>query len=183
MSRVERILFIGDSLIAFYDWQEYFPKFACVNLGVPGETVAGWLGLTAQAGRRYPEAEYLVVMLGANNICQQDYGFFADYGILLDELRCLYPEAQIIVCSLLPHELPWLAGTAISRLNESLEILARERGDLFLDLYTPFVAQGGGCFMEDGVHLAEMGYRIWSDMLTTVFAGRGVDGIPSSPGT
>ncbi len=181
--QVERILFIGDSLIAFYEWQEYFPQFDCVNLGVPGETVAGWQGLTAQVGERYPEAQYLVVMLGTNNICQQDYGFFGDYRTLLDELRCLYPEGKIVVCSLLPHILPWLAETAVSRLNEALALLVYERGDVFLDLYPHFVDQRHSCFLEDGVHLAEMGYRIWSDLLATVLAGSGAEGGSSSPGT
>jgi len=39
--RKMRLLFIGDSLIEYFDWQERFPKNAVYNMGVAGETVEG----------------------------------------------------------------------------------------------------------------------------------------------
>jgi lysophospholipase L1-like esterase len=167
MLKGDRILFIGDSLIAFHDWPTSFTEYDCVNLGVPGETVAGWLPLAAQASVRYPEAECLVVMLGANNLCQQDYSFFPDYQLLLDELQRLYPQAQVVVCSLLPHQLSWLGTSAIPRLNESLQAMVDGLGAVYLDLHAPFVTESQSCFMEDGVHLSKMGYNIWCDVLET----------------
>jgi lysophospholipase L1-like esterase len=161
----ERILLAGDSLIVFFDWQNYFADLECINLGVPGETVAGWCLLTQQAFTRCPDAQYVLVMLGANNICQQDYSFLPQYKILLVDLRGLYPDAQIVVCSLLPHELSWLGPAVIPRLNAGLQPMVEELGCTFLDLYTSFQTHGNGCFMEDGVHLSEMGYQLWCDVL------------------
>lgn len=174
MVQRSRVLFMGDSLIGFYEWQDYFSQFDCVNLGVPGETVAGWHQLTEQASVRYPDATAVVVMLGANNIWQQDYSFLPDYEILLNELRRLYPESQIIVCSLLPHELPWLGEMAIPRLNESLQRLVTEAGADFLDLCTPFKLDSRGCFMEDGVHLSQIGYKVWCEVLEPFLIEGGV---------
>lgn len=171
MSLRERIVFLGDSLIAFHEWQESFEQYECVSLGVPGETVEGWLHLTDQASSRHPEAHFLVVMLGANNLCQQDYSFFHAYQRLLADLHGFYPEARIIVCSLLPHELPWLAPMAVPRLNESLQLIVEGAGHLFLDLCAPFVEESSGCFMEDGVHLSEKGYKIWCDVLAETLNG------------
>ena len=124
----KRILFVGDSLIAFLDWQVYFSAFECVNLGVPGETVEGWRGLVRQAASRYAEATYLVVMLGANNLCQQNYGFLSSSEMLLADFRKFYPETKMIVCSLLPHALPWLHDSTVVRLNESLQDMVEREG-------------------------------------------------------
>jgi lysophospholipase L1-like esterase len=165
----KQILFAGDSLIAFFDWQVCFSDFDCVNLGVPGETVQGWRGLVEQAARRYNNPAYLVVMLGANNICQQDYSFLPSYEALLADFRKVYPAVEIIVCSLLPHELPWLHSSAVVRLNESLQVIAEDGKNIFLDICTDFLEQQPGCFEEDGVHLSKKGYEIWSNVLTLFF--------------
>lgn len=161
----ERILLLGDSLIALFDWQHVLPDLDCVNLGVPGETVAGWSALTLQAAQRYPEVRYMVIMLGANNLWQQDYSFIPQYRDLLADLGRLYPRTEIAVCSLLPHELSWLGPSAVPRLNEALRAMVVEQGCSFLDVCTPFLAQGAGCFMGDGVHLSKTGYDLWSQEL------------------
>lgn len=157
----ERILLLGDSLIAHFDWQHVFPDMDCVNLGVPGETVGGWSALTQQAWARYPEAQYLLIMLGANNLWQQDYSFMVQYRDLLADLLRLYPRTEIVVCSLLPHELSWLGSSAVLRLNEMLRGMVVKQGCSFLDLCSAFLAHGSGCFMADGVHLSKKGYELW----------------------
>ena len=39
----ETFLFLGDSLIADFDWQERMHHFEIINYGVPGETAQGLL--------------------------------------------------------------------------------------------------------------------------------------------
>lgn len=165
---VKQVFFVGDSLIAFYEWQDYFKGIDCVQMGVPGETVGGWLHLTSLAVSRCPSPDYLVVMLGANNLWQQDFTFCGAYRELIDEFRRLYPQTRIVVCSLLPHELSWLAPSAIPRLNDALRQIVEEGGDLFVDVCSAFLLDPAGCFLEDGVHVSQKGYGKWCESLSGV---------------
>ena len=163
---MENILFIGDSLIAYYDWQQRFPGFNCLNLGVPGETVAGCRAQVPQIFSRYPHADLVVVMIGTNNLVMSEFGFLAEYEQLLGELHKNYPEASIVVCSLLPLQLPWLAPGAVERLNDLLKELAKQDWGVYLDICESFQAEEPvACFVEDGVHLSDEGYRRWSAVL------------------
>lgn len=161
-----KILFIGDSLIAYYDWQGHFPAFSCVNLGLPGETVAGCRGQVPDILRRHPNADLIVLMIGTNNLVMSQFGFLVEYEQLLADLHGGYPQAIIAVCSLLPFELPWLAPSAIERLNDLLKELANKDWGVYLDICESFQAgESRSCFVEDGVHLSEEGYRRWSAVL------------------
>ncbi len=163
---MQQILFIGDSLIAYYDWQHHFPAFTCVNLGMPGETVAGCCSQVPQMVGRYPRAELLVVMIGTNNLLHSDFAFLGHYERLLAALHDSYPQATIAVCSLLPLQLPWLAPGAVERLNDILQEFARQEWGVYLDICASIKAGGSSsCFAEDGVHLNKEGYRRWSLVL------------------
>jgi lysophospholipase L1-like esterase len=163
---VQKILFVGDSLIAYFDWQECFPDYSCVNLGVPGQTVAGCQGQVAQIIERHPRTDIVVLMIGTNNLIMSEYGFLGDYEQLLGDLHDAYPNAVILACSLLPLELPWLAPSAVGRLNDILKELANQDGGVYLDICEAFLAgETRACFVEDGVHLSNEGYRRWSAVL------------------
>lgn len=163
---MEKVLFVGDSLIAYYDWQQDFPALSCVNLGVPGETVAGCRSQVPQIVVRHPRADLVVVMIGTNNLVMSEFGFLADYEALLAGLHDGYPQASIVVCSLLPLQLHWLAPGAAERLNDLLKELANQDWGVYLDICASFHAgETASCFSEDGVHLSDEGYRRWSAVL------------------
>lgn len=163
---MKKILFVGDSLMAYCDWQRYLPGFACINLGVPGETVAGCLASVPQVLRRHGEADVVVLMIGTNNLVMSEFGFLADYERILADFHAGYPQAVIAICSLLPHNLPWLAPNAVGRLNALLKELANQDCCVYLDICESFRAAGvSACFVEDGVHVSDEGYRRWSTVL------------------
>ncbi len=163
---MEDILFIGDSLIAYYDWQQRFPEFSCVNLGVPGETVAGCRSQIPRIYERYPQVDIVVVMIGTNNLVMSEFGFLGEYEQLLAELHNSYPKAIIVLCSLLPLQLTWLAPSAVERLNDLLKELAKQDWGVYLDICESFQSEDpAACFGDDGVHLSDEGYRRWSAVL------------------
>lgn len=170
---MKKILFVGDSLMAYCDWQRHLPGFSCVNLGVPGETVAGCLGLVPQVLERHNEADVVVLMIGTNNLVMAEFGFLRDFEQLIADLHAGYPQAVIAVCSLLPHNLPWLAPSAVDRLNDLLKELANQDGCVYLDICASFRAAGtGSCFVEDGIHVSDEGYLRWSALLSEWLATR-----------
>lgn len=161
------LIFLGDSLIEFYDWQACFPNHAVVNLGQAGETVQELRQRLDRLSGRLANPIWFLLMIGTNNVAMEDYGFFTAYRAVVATLRQRYPNAAVQVTSLLPMRLPWLAPDTIPRLNERLRALALELGAGYIDVHGAFMASGLGpaLFLEDGVHLSEAGYRVWVQTL------------------
>ena len=174
MNRAARILLLGDSLVAFFDWQARFTDLTMLNRGQAGERVGGLLdrvaGELAAAGR----VDVVVVMIGANNLAGEDYAFLRDYEEILRRVRSVLPAARIAVTSLLPFRFPWLAADTVPRLNASLCSIAGLANADYLDVHAAFVAAqraGQVCFLPDGVHLTGRGYEAWAAVLAGYLVG------------
>lgn len=169
---MKTILFIGDSLIEFFDWQSRFPGHDIANLGRAGETVEGLLSRIGGTIRQHPSADLIFIMTGINNVAMEDIHFFGPYKEVLEEFMTSYPGAKIYVHSLLPTMLPWIGNSSIQEVNRSLEKIAEEKGAGYLDLYRRFVDGEGGTVKEyllpDGVHLSDRGYAVWADALQEI---------------
>lgn len=162
------LLFLGDSLIEFYDWQARFPASTVVNSGRGGETVTGLLANLPGHLRRCPDPERAVLMIGTNNLLREDDAFLPDYTRILDALSSVLPPAQIIVTSLPPLRAAHLAPSVVPRVNQGLRQLSQQKKAGFLDLFSAFTADApcvAACFTDDGVHLSDLGYTIWSARL------------------
>jgi lysophospholipase L1-like esterase len=163
-----KLLFLGDSLVAFFDWQSRFPQHAVVNGGRAGETVAGLLAALPCRLRRCPDPERVFIMIGTNNLLREEYAFLPDYQKILTALKNTLPPGRITVTSLPPIRAAHLAPSAVPRLNEGLRQLCRREKSAFLDLYAAFeteAATAAACFTDDGIHLSPLGYEIWSALL------------------
>lgn len=101
------LIFLGDSLIEFYDWQACFPNHTVVNLGQAGETVQELRQRLDRLGGRLTNPAWFLLMIGTNNnVAMEDYGFMAEYRAIVTTLRQRYPTAAVQVTSLLPMRLP-----------------------------------------------------------------------------
>ena len=158
----KQLLFIGDSLIEFFDWQQRFPDHEVINLGVAGETVEGLQARLDHVIGTVIRPDMVFIMTGINNAAMEDYGFVATYEKVVARLKKSYPEAQIFINSLLPVRLPWFADSTIPRLNKRLGQVAAEKGAKYLDIYRLFSGSENQLLLEDGVHLSAEGYRAWS---------------------
>lgn len=164
-----KLLFLGDSLVAFYNWQARFPAHTVVNGGRGGETVAGLMANLPLHLRRCPDPERVVIMIGTNNLLREDYGFLPDYARILDDLSSILPPEQITVTSLPPFRAAHLAPSVVPHVNEDLLQLSRKKKAGFLDLFSAFNSDAptiAACFTDDGIHLSDLGYKIWSSSLT-----------------
>ena len=84
-----RILFIGHSLIEFFDWQKRFPGHSAENLGVADETTEGLLARIDRIGGAHPSADLIFLMTGLNNISMDDFDFLGSYQeiVQFDQIR------------------------------------------------------------------------------------------------
>ena len=168
-----QFLFIGDSLIEFFNWQKRFPDKEIYNFGSAGETAEGLLSRLPNIISRFESPSLIMLMTGTNNIAMEDYGFLFTYEKIIDLLHKNYPLATIVMTSLLPIELFFL-GEAVPRVNMRLKEIARDKNSLYLDLYPLFLGEDSSpnshYYEADGVHLSEEGYETWARTLEdTVF--------------
>lgn len=165
-----QILFLGDSLVEFHNWQTRFPAHRVINAGRAGKTVAGLMANLPRILRRCPDPERVVLMIGTNNLPMEDYGaFLPDYERILATLVGTLPPAHITITNLPPFQAAHLAPSAVPRVNQGLLQLSRQKKTAFLDLFAAFKAEAqsvAACFTDDGVHLSDLGYAIWSACLT-----------------
>lgn len=163
-----KLLFLGDSLIEFYDWQARFPSHTAINAGLAGETVTGLLASLPRLLRRCPDPDRVFLMIGANNLLMEDYAFLPDYERILVELTTIIAPERITITGLPPFMASHLAPSAIPRMNAGLHQLSLAKKTAFLDLFSAFNTEAqtaAACFSDDGVHLSDLGYAIWSARL------------------
>ena len=168
------IVFIGDSLTEFYDWQERFPGHRVFNLGIAGEPVEGLLGRMSRIRTAIVRADLIFVMTGINNIAVEDYDIIPEYEKVLNTLVFFFAGAEIVAQSVLPVCLPWLDNAEIEKINSDLKEIARRIEVRYLDLYALFVDTKGSpvkaYLSEDGVHLSDRGYGVWAGAIEKEFA-------------
>ncbi|MGO9377719.1 MAG: GDSL-type esterase/lipase family protein [Dissulfurispiraceae bacterium] len=166
MDELLNIIFIGDSLIEYFDWQQRFPEHQVLNLGLSGETVQG---LSARVRRIIGTAaapDMLFIMTGINNLAMDDFMILDEYERLLKSLKTAFPSTKIVVQSLLPVTM-WTDNKQIEEINRALKGIAKALKLSFIDVYALFVDAAGNphveYLLEDGVHVSKKGYEVWSD--------------------
>ena len=75
----DKFLFIGDSLIQFFNWQERFPDKNIFNYGIAGETAEGLLARLPNIINQVQSPALVMIMTGINNLSMEDYGFLFSY--------------------------------------------------------------------------------------------------------
>jgi lysophospholipase L1-like esterase len=160
------ILFIGHSLIEFFDWQERFPEHRVINLGVAGETVKGLLSRIERIISDFQSADMIFLMTGLNDVAMEDLDFLDDYREIIEQLKTAYPDARIYIHSLLPTLVEFITNALIKEVNESIKELAINTGVEYMNIYDLFIDSEEKpireYLLDDGVHLSNKGYTVWS---------------------
>jgi len=171
-----KILFLGDSLIEYFDWKERFPDHHVENLGIAGESVQGLLSRVVRILSAHSDVELIFIMSGINNLAMGDAEFFNFYRVILEKLSFVYFRAGIYVQSLLPALVEFISDAQIIDANSELERLSQEMDVHFLDVYSKFVDAGGRpikeYLLDDGVHVSRAGYDVWARVVEEVINSR-----------
>jgi len=154
-------LFLGDSLIADFDWQARMHHFKILNYGVPGETVQGLHNRIPAMTKDLETPELILVMIGTNNLIIEDYSFLDSLRQINVQLTSRYPTAEVIINSLLPCQLPWVTMETLERLNQSIDLMTQRSGSCYLDMFSKF-KPNSDFFQNDGIHLTPKAYDLWS---------------------
>lgn len=161
-----QLIFIGDSLIEYFDWQQRFPGHQVLNLGLSGETVQGLAARVRRIIGTAAAPDVLFIMSGINNLAMDDFKILVEYERLLKNLKTAFPSTTIVVQSILPVTM-WTDNKKIEEINRELKGIAKALKISFIDVYSLFVGADGSpqveYLLEDGVHLSEKGYEVWSN--------------------
>ena len=136
------------------------------NCGVSGSTAQDLLDSLPELCRRIPSPLAILITIGTNDALAQRYDFVDTIRQIIIQISKDFPTAEILITSLLPMKLPFLAEDTIVRLNSEIETVSIQTGCCYLDIYKKFLqAKDLELFQEDGVHLTRRAYEIWTRTL------------------
>jgi lysophospholipase L1-like esterase len=172
--KLTRLLLVGDSMIEFGDWAAYLPGREVHNLGRSGESVEELRERVERIIARPAVPDLVLLMIGTNNVAMQRFDFLAAYGDIIATLKAAWPRALLLVNSLMPMDLYYLAPGTVERVNDGLRRLADRGGAAYLDAWSGLVNPDGrplAGVLADEVHLTERGYQLWAAVLREFMAG------------
>ena len=171
------IVMVGNSLTENgNDWEARLNRKNIRNRGIIGDEAMGIYDRLYQILPGTPEKLFL--MTGINDI---SHNLTADSVVILvtkviDKIQADSPGTRLYLQSLLPiNESFGRYKTMIGKtdlipvINSKLEVLAKERKIPFINLFPLFTEKGSNILRKeltnDGLHLTEEGYQIWSKAL------------------
>jgi lysophospholipase L1-like esterase len=162
----KRLLFLGDSLIEYFDWEQRFPGYAVYNLGIAGETVEGLHERLNSIFRKIKQPDFVFIMTGINNLAMGGMNIVPVYRKIIEDIARNYPSARIFIHSLLPALFPFIASEDIRGMNVKLRHLSAEERVSYIDIHASFLDERGrpvaAYLADDGVHVSDKGYEVWS---------------------
>jgi len=159
------ILLLGDSLIADHDWQSRMPGYLVSNYGVPGMVTSELLESLAEVKQNTETVDVILVMIGTNDLLSGDFDFINKLKEIIVEINRNYPTAELIINSLFQIELPHLPYKVVDSLNCQIEAITTQTGSCFLDTHRRLKNYDAEIFQDDGVHITDEAYELWSRSL------------------
>lgn len=166
------IIFLGDSLMAHAEVQEYFPGKICLNRGINADTPEGVLFRLSEVIARKPQKIFL--MIGINDLVmdrpiEQSLHFV---GEAVRKIRESSPQTQLIIQDVFPLGPPFnyvAQNPCIQIYNSKLKELAQKFQAIHLELYPHFLQNGNNVLDSslsgDGLHLNGKGYQKWRQLV------------------
>jgi len=163
------VVFIGDSITAQWQedageevWRKNYEAHA-LNLGIGGDKTQHVLWRLRNMDLKSFRPKVAVVMIGTNNIGDPVADIASGVRAVLDATRETFPEAKIILVSLLPRDKPVLTDKTAA-VNKIIKTYADDSSVFYLDLAAQFTPVGdswkGLC--PDRLHLSTEGYEMWA---------------------
>jgi len=164
------IIFLGDSITQYAEWDELFTNSKVINRGIGSDTTKGVIDRLDQIIQIQPSKVFL--MIGVNDLGKgvsiQDIE--SNYEQILTKLEEI-KSIKIYIQSLLPINTN-LAGNIVSsdkiiELNKRLALLAKKHNAEYVDLYSVFAtdSQMPTKYTGDGVHLTGEAYAVWCNQI------------------
>jgi lysophospholipase L1-like esterase len=165
------VIFFGDSITEWADWNELTGLGNVLNRGIAGDISFGLLGRIEEVIRHQPKQ--LFILIGTNDISKgiPNAHIIRTYKNIAVQLKKESPDTRLYIQSVLPINdslinRQYYKGTngAIAQLNKELKRMAEE---LHMDFVNVFECMLDGNqqlakeYTYDGLHLSGKGYLQW----------------------
>lgn len=166
------ILFVGSSSIRLWQTAEGFPELAVINRGFGGSHASDVVHFIPQIVLKY-EPRTIVFYAGDNDIAdgKTPEQVAGDFEKFVEQVRKKLPETEFIYLPVKPSLARWKLWPKAQKVNALVKQSIADRGFVtYLDIATPMLGSDGKprpeIFLNDGLHMNEVGYRIWNEVLT-----------------
>ena len=166
MPRTEgNIVFLGDSITDFLNFDEVLPSYHIINMGIAGDTTSGVLRRLGEVISLRPRKLFLLI--GTNDIGMDLWTAPIARNIreIVSRVQAKSPSTKIYLQAVFPTR-----GNVnrpndlIQELNAEIKAIAQEKHCTFIDLY-PLLLDSEGMLAEeytvDGLHLSDSGNAKW----------------------
>lgn len=169
------IVFLGNSITFWGDWNELIQAKHIKNRGIPGDVTFGVLRRLDEVIDGKPAKVF--ILIGINDLGRKipDDVILQNYERMVKRIKTGSPVTRIYLQTLLPtndsfNKLKHLYSKEanIAYINSQMKELARREKVTFVDLHSHFIDEQGKLKKEytwDGVHLTLAGYRKWAEVL------------------
>lgn len=172
------VLFVGSSSIRGWDTDRWFPERNAINRGFGGSQISDLLQYAERIVWKYKPA-VIVFYSGDNDIAagKPPQRVIADFKSFADQCARRLPDTQLIYLPIKPSRARWKLWPAMSEANAGIKQYVDQHDRFhYLDTATPLLGDDGqprsDLLREDGLHLNDEGYRIWSRMVEEKIGAR-----------
>lgn len=164
LTRRGGIIFLGDSLTDFCEWQELLDTPGIANRGIMGDTIEGVADRLDSIARQQPRK--LFVLIGSNNLLagEKPEALLPRYRALAARIRQTMPATTLYLLSIPPtiSRHSNIAPETIKAVNKGLMALADGGAVRYVDLFSAIADERGEMIADytfDGGHFNGRGYE------------------------
>ena len=160
-----RIVFLGDSITDYVNFDEVLPSYRIINRGIAGDTTSGVLRRLGEVISLRPAKLFLLI--GTNDIGQDLWTAPIARNIreIVSRIQAKSPQTRIYLQAVFPtRNFASRPNTLIQELNAEIRAIAEDLHCTFIDLY-PLLLDAEGELAEeytlDGLHLSDKAVAEW----------------------
>lgn len=174
----KEIIFIGDSMVAYFPLKAFGFESRCHNFGIPGDTTLGVINRLHQVIRLKPKT--LIIHIGLNDevlLSYQAEKTIEHIKTIIKEVKSSLPQTKIVVVSLTPiNQTKFPHGTYVIDRDPKFAIKVNDalkgiEDIVYLDVYELLLDIHGELhvyYTTDGIHLNHEGYQVYMEALKSI---------------
>jgi lysophospholipase L1-like esterase len=165
------VLFAGSSSTRLWNLETSFPGIPSINRGFGGSKIADSTHFASRI--ILPQRPRIIILYAGDNDIQggkKAEDVHRDFMKFVQTIHAELPETRIVFIAIKPSIKRWRLVDEMRKANAFIAAEARENPKLgYVDIDMPMIGKDGlprkELFADDGLHLNEAGYRIWTDLV------------------